>query len=74
MMGAEKTVCSMCGNMIRVLDGGQTEDYLKIEKKWGYFSERDGITHSFCICEKCYNNWIASFQLPVSEQETTELL
>ncbi len=74
MMSSESTRCNMCGKLIHVWDGKETEDYLKVEKKWGYFSEKDGITHRFCICEDCYKQWISSFQIPVMDEETTELL
>lgn len=26
-----------------------------IQKQWGYFSQKDGETHTFCICERCYD-------------------
>ena len=46
------------------------EELLTVEKRWGYFSHKDGELHRFDICEECYDTWIASFQIPVyGEQE-----
>ena len=43
---------------------------LTVEKRWGYFSHKDGELHRFDICEECYDTQIASFQIPVyGEQE-----
>ena len=36
---------------------------------WGYFSKKDGETHSFDLCEECYDKWIGGFQIPVGIQE-----
>ena len=53
-----KIVCNKCKKEITV------------EKRWGYFSHKDGELHRFDICEECYDTWIASFQIPVyGEQE-----
>lgn len=66
--------CNCCGKAIEVLtESGICEDYLLITKKWGYFSNKDLTKHSFIICEKCYDNWIKTFTLPVEEMAVTEL-
>lgn len=50
-------ICDCCGREI-----DQTkEDFLHIEKNWGYLSKQDGETHSLDICEDCYLAWTASF-------------
>ena len=54
-----KIVCNKC-----------KKEMLTVEKRWGYFSHKDGELHRFDICEECYDTWIASFQIPVyGEQE-----
>ena len=52
------------------INGRPEEEMLTVEKRWGYFSHKDGELHRFDICEECYDTWIASFQIPVyGEQE-----
>lgn len=54
-----KIVCNKCGREI------QNEDVLSIEKRWGYFSNKDNDVHKFDLCEKCYDEFIATFEIPV---------
>ena len=42
--------------------------------QWGYFSGKDGESHSFDLCETCYDKWIAAFQIPVERNLENELL
>ena len=65
--------CNMCGNKITE-SGLQREDSLRIEKVWGYFSEKDGERHVIHLCEKCYDMWIKSFQIAPVVEEVTEFL
>lgn len=67
-------VCNQCGKRIPFENGILREDCLSITKNWGYFSKRDGLTHSFKICENCYDKLIKGFEVPVFESETKELL
>ena len=69
----EQIRCNCCG---RLLGQGERagEDYLKVTKEWGYFSEKDGETHRFCICEPCYDRIRAGFQIPVEIETTQEYL
>ena len=47
-MEENKKICHCCGHEIK------QEDYLYIEKDWGYFSNgKDGQKHSFILCESC---------------------
>lgn len=69
---SEKSFCNMCGKILYVFDSRNTEDFLKVRKEWGYFSEKDGIVHSFCLCEKCYDKLVSDFRIPVTETELTE--
>lgn len=65
----EKIICNKCGKEIVVTRGIPQEDVLDIEKRWGYFSEKDGQTDRFDICEDCYEEWIESFLIPVTRLE-----
>lgn len=68
-----KKCCNMCGKEIKE-QGLDREDSLWIEKKWGYFSNKDGTTHKICLCEECYDRWIHTFIIPPVTEENTELL
>lgn len=73
-MNQREKCCNMCGKTIKEEAGVLKEDYLVIEKKWGYFSEKDGEIHKIRLCEECYDKWIKSFQIPPKIQDTTEYL
>lgn len=63
----------MCGKEIKE-SGLHREDSVYIEKKWGYFSEKDGEKHVVVLCENCYDMWIKSFKIPPRVEEITEIL
>lgn len=54
---AVRIFCDCCGKEIEK----NKEDYLEIEKVWGYFSEKDGDRHQLDICEHCYDAWVKGF-------------
>ena len=63
--------CNCCGKMLL----SRTEqDVLTVEKRWGYFSEKDGEIHRFCLCESCYDRILAEFCIPVEVEATQEYL
>lgn len=66
--------CNCCGQIIMAEHGVLKEDVISIRKDWGYFSDKDGITHYFDLCEKCYDRMIKNFQIPVKAQDTVELI
>ena len=47
--------CNACGKEQAVSTEGIQEEFLKIQKTWGYFSEKDGEVHRFSLCEACYD-------------------
>lgn len=61
----EMIICNKCGKEIQVKSGIPSEDTLQVEKRWGYFSEKDNEEHVFDLCETCYDELIAGFQIPV---------
>lgn len=61
----EKVICNKCGKEIAVQGQVVQGDVLSVEKRWGYFSERDNEVHRFDLCESCYNELIATFQIPI---------
>ena len=56
----DKIICNKCGKEIK------QEDVLSVEKRWGYFSEKDNEVHHFDLCEQCYDEMVASFQIPIN--------
>ncbi|MGN0342324.1 MAG: hypothetical protein ACI4DO_05975 [Roseburia sp.] len=63
-------VCNVCG---KPLDSAK-EDYLYIEKEWGYFSAKDGRRDRLRICEACYDQWITQLQVAVDTGDVTEFV
>lgn len=69
----EKVYCNCCGKELKVKDGMIMEGVFSGTVTWGYFSEKDGESHSFDLCEGCYDKWTAAFQLPPEKKTETEL-
>lgn len=61
-------VCNKCGKIIEIKNGVEMQDVLSVEKRWGYFSEKDNDVHRFDVCEACYDEWIGTFQIPVEQE------
>ena len=64
----EKIFCNQCGKEIIVKNEMPQEDILTVEKRWGYFSEKDNEVHRFDLCESCYDKLIAQFVIPVEKE------
>ncbi len=65
--------CNKCGRDLQKNEAGYFEDYLQIEKTWGYHSPMDGDRHEIDLCIDCYSNWVKEFKIPPdSEQDHTE--
>lgn len=65
--------CNMCGKKMKD-SGHNREDYIVIEKQWGYFSNKDGEKHTIILCEDCYDMWTNSFKNPPIVEDVTEIL
>lgn len=63
MRKENKIYCNSCGKRIVDTIGRDMEEYIHIEKIWGYPSEKDGECHSFDLCEPCYDKMTAAFVL-----------
>lgn len=66
--------CNKCGRKIKVENGIVKEGILSVDKRWDYFSEKDGVRHSFDLCEECYNRITEKFKYPVEKTEYSELI
>ncbi len=69
-----KIICNCCKKQIKVENDIPREDYVDIEKKWGYFSRKDGLVERITVCEDCYEKWVSTFQLKPELRRRTELL
>ena len=67
-------VCNMCGKKVEYIDGILKEDFCQVEKEWGYFSKKDMKVHSFNMCEKCYDQLVEGFRVPIIIEEKSEAL
>lgn len=66
--------CNGCGRKIEFRGEVCREEILCVEKKWGYFSNKDGERHSLDLCEECYDRLIEKLSIPVTVEEETELI
>lgn len=55
--------CNMCG---KIIEKGKDFAYVK---DWGYYSNKDLERHSFNLCEKCYDELVNKFVIPVGVVE-----
>ena len=39
-----------------------------VEKRWGYFSNKDNEVHRFDLCEECYDRMVSQFVIPVEKE------
>ena len=60
-----KIICNRCRKEIPVSNGIPAEDVLSVEKRWNYFSNKDNEEHAFDLCEKCYDELVSGFQIPI---------
>ncbi|MCL2593775.1 MAG: hypothetical protein FWD82_10500 [Defluviitaleaceae bacterium] len=64
----EKVVCNMCGCDMENTAHCGSEEYISIEKCWGYSSRYDGECHRIDLCQCCYEEIIKTFKIsPLSE-------
>lgn len=74
MKKTNKLCCNKCGHVFQEKNGILVEDFIEVNKRWGYFSGKDGKTYSFVLCEKCSDSLFEDFLYPVSVSDTKELL
>lgn len=64
----EKIICNKCGKEIIVKNGMSEIDTFSVEKRWGYFSNKDNEVHEIDLCEQCYDEWISEFLIPIQQK------
>lgn len=70
----KKVFCNVCGRELLLHNGILMEDAFEAVKEWGYFSEKDTEVHRFNICEKCYDEMIGRFVIPIKKTIKREVL
>lgn len=70
----KQVVCNQCGKVLKIKNGILMEGVFEGNQKFGYFSNKDGICHSFDLCEECYDKLIEGFTVEVTKEEVQELL
>lgn len=63
----EKVICNKCGKEMKVIKGVSQEDFLEVEKRWGYGSHKDNEVDSFELCEDCYDELVESFRIKIRD-------
>lgn len=70
----EEVRCNKCGKSLEVREGFVREGAFHVEYDFGYFSAKDGLKHTWDLCEECYDKMTREFLIPVEESEKKELL
>ena len=70
----EQLICNSCGRTLHQENGICREDFVRIVKKWGYFSSKDMQKHTVILCENCYDAWTQKLMVPPAVTEDTEPL
>ena len=61
----QKIICNKCGKEIIISKGVPQEDYLEVEKRWGYQSNKDNQVDCFDLCEDCYDDFVKGFKIKI---------
>ena len=59
----QKIICNKCGKEIIISKGVPQEDYLEVEKRWVYQSNKDNQVDCFDLCEDCYDDFVKGFKI-----------
>ncbi len=62
-----KVNCNCCGRRLYTRNGIVLEGNAPFSVEWDYFSEKDGEVHRFDLCERCYDDLIKTFKIPVEK-------
>lgn len=74
MQQGKDIICNCCGKKFEADSSRSGQEFMHIEKEWGYFAKKDGIRQVFDLCEACADRFISSFQILPEERENTEFL
>ena len=60
----DTVICNKCSK--DVTDLNDLHPCVHISHFFGYGSSKDGMLHEFDLCYRCYDEFIATFQIPVT--------
>lgn len=67
-------LCNGCGKRM-IVDGGiLREGAFGVSYAWDFFSEKDGETHRWDLCEACYDRMVREFQIQPEVEEQVEII
>ena len=69
-----RVVCNFCGKDLLVENGFLKEECIHVDHDFGFFGQKDGMSHKFDLCEECYRKIVEGFSIPAEEWERKELL
>lgn len=69
-----QVICNKCGKELTVEEGYLKEGCFYVDYVFGYFSKKDGMRHSWDLCEACYDEWMNQMVIPVQVSEENEIL
>ncbi len=58
-----EVVCNCCGRTLETDENGYYEDFLHLEKTWGYGAHQDGLQEEADLCEDCWEKIKRMFRL-----------
>ena len=67
-------ICNKCGTSIKMQGDIVAEGAFMVDYGWNYFSNKDSENHRFDLCEKCYDEMISQFIVPVDVEKRVELM
>ncbi len=70
----ETVICNGCGKKLAVKQGILLEGALEVCHTWDYFSEKDGETHRFDLCEECYDRLVNELRIRPEVEEQVEFI
>lgn len=70
----ETVICNGCGKKMIVEKGILREGAFPVHHAWDFFSEKDGETHRWDLCEECYDNLISQFLIEPEVEEQVEFI
>lgn len=69
-----RVVCNKCGKELKVENGRLRDECVSVNHFFGYFSRKDGVRQHFDLCEDCFDELTAAFEVPADETEEIEIL
>lgn len=60
----QDVLCNKCGESCRPHADSRSYEHAAVSVKWGYESTKDGSVQSWDVCEKCHDEFVATFKLP----------